>query len=52
IALTRRRIHPETRDYITRRRTEGRTTKEITRCLKRYIARQIYRTITNHHRTT
>ncbi|WP_431884380.1 IS110 family transposase [Micromonospora gifhornensis] len=51
IALTRRRIHPETRDYITRRRAEGRTTREITRCLKRYIARQLYRTITTHHRT-
>ncbi|WP_431948462.1 transposase, partial [Micromonospora marina] len=51
IALTRRRIHPETRDYITRRRAEGRTTREITRCLKRYIARQLYRTITAHHRT-
>ncbi|MFI7578694.1 transposase, partial [Micromonospora sp. NPDC049497] len=33
IALTRRRTHPETRDYITRRRAEGRTTREITRCL-------------------
>lgn len=51
IALTRRRIHPETRDYITRRRAEGRTTREITRCLKRYIARQLYRTITAYHRT-
>lgn len=51
IALTRRRIDPNTRDYINRRRAEGRTTKEITRCLKRYIARQLYRTITTHHRT-
>ncbi|MFJ6955923.1 hypothetical protein ACISRB_31405, partial [Micromonospora aurantiaca] len=51
IALTRRRIHPETRDYITRRHAEGRTTREITRCLKRYIARQLYRTITTHHQT-
>nr|WTA70220.1 IS110 family transposase [Micromonospora sp. NBC_00855] len=51
IALTRRRIHPETRDYINRRRAQGRTTREINRCLKRYIARQLYRTITTHHRT-
>ena len=43
IAVTRRRHHPDTRDYITRRTAEGRTLPEITRCLKRYIARQLYR---------
>ncbi len=32
-----------TRDYIARRTTEGKTTREIKRCLKRYIARNIYR---------
>jgi len=43
IALTRMSHHPATRDYVARRRAEGRTTKEIRRCLKRYIARQVYR---------
>lgn len=43
IAITRRRYHPETRDYITRRQAEGKTGPEITRCLKRYIARQLFR---------
>jgi len=45
IALTRTRFDPETRDYITRRTTQGRTDKEIRRCLKRYLARQIYRAL-------
>ena len=33
-------------DYVTRRTAEGKTPKEIRRCLKRYIARQLYRTLT------
>ncbi|TSI14493.1 IS110 family transposase [Brevibacterium aurantiacum] len=42
-ALTRMTHHPETRAYVEKRQAEGRTTKEIRRCLKRYLARQIYR---------
>jgi transposase len=45
IAVSRRRHHQPTKDYITRRTSEGRTPREITRSLKRYIARQIWRTI-------
>lgn len=37
--------HPETRAYVQRRRAQGRTDKEIRRCLKRYLARHIYRTL-------
>jgi len=36
---------PEIRAYVEKRRTEGRTAKEIRRILKRYLARQIYRTL-------
>ena len=36
---------PDTRAYVEKRRAEGRTTKEIRRILKRYLARQIYRTL-------
>lgn len=43
IATTRRRCDPATRDYVTRRHAEGKTGPEITRCLKRYIARQLFR---------
>ena len=43
IALSRIRYHQETRDYVDRRTSEGKTTREIKRCLKRYIARDLYR---------
>lgn len=29
--------------YVARRTKEGKTKKEIIRCLKRYIAREVYR---------
>ena len=45
IAKSRQRCHQPTKDYIARRTTEGRTPAEITRTLKRYIARQIWRII-------
>lgn len=41
--VTRMRMDPTTRAYVERRTAEGRTTKEIRRCLKRYLSRQIYR---------
>jgi transposase len=43
IALSRIRYHQPTRAYVDRRTTEGKTTREIKRCLKRYIARDLYR---------
>jgi transposase len=48
IALTRLRAHPETQTYTARRLTEGKTKKDIRRCLKRAIARQIYRHLETH----
>ena len=43
IALSRLRFDPDTRAYADRRRAEGKTDREIKRCLKRYIARELYR---------
>src|SRR5215213_3505636 len=43
IAITRLAHDPTTRAYADRRRAEGKTNPEIRRCLKRYIARQLYR---------
>jgi transposase len=43
IALTRIRSCPRTRGYAARRTAEGKTPREIRRCLKRYIARELYR---------
>ena len=37
---------PRTRAYVTRRTAEGKTPREIRRCLKRYIARELYRQLT------
>jgi hypothetical protein len=41
--LTRWRSCQRTHAYITRRRAEGKTDPEIRRCLKRYIARELFR---------
>ena len=46
IAATRMRSCPTTQAYVARRTAEGKNPKEIRRCLKRYIARQLYRTLT------
>lgn len=50
IVLTRMRMDPATRAYVARRTAEGRTKREITRCLKRYVTRQIHRTLTEASR--
>ena len=46
IALTRMRSCRRTRAYIARRSAEGKSSREIRRCLKRYITRELYRTLT------
>ncbi len=42
IAMVRMRSDPRTRVYVERRTNEGLSTKEIHRCLKRYIARELF----------
>jgi transposase len=42
IVLTRLRWHEPTRDYVARRTAQGKTKKEIIRCLKRAVVREIY----------
>jgi hypothetical protein len=37
---------PRTRAYVERRTKEGLSKKEIIRCLKRYIARELYKILT------
>jgi transposase len=46
IALTRMRCCERTRAYVARRTTEGKTLREIRRCLKRYITRELYHVLT------
>lgn len=47
IVLCRLRWDPRTRAYMQRRTKEGLSKKEIIRCLKRYIAREVYQILIN-----
>jgi transposase len=47
IVLVRMRHDQRTRDYVARRTLEGLKTKDIVRCLKRFVAREVY-----HHLTS
>jgi transposase len=47
IILTRARGDDRSRAYIARRVAEGKTTREARRCLKRYLARHLYRLLEN-----
>ncbi len=47
IVLVRMRYDRRTRAYVERRTAEGKTRKEIMRCLKRYVAREVFAAITN-----
>jgi transposase len=52
IALVRMRCHPPTRAYVQRRTKQGLSKPDIMRCLKRYIAREVYHDLTNPPATT
>jgi transposase len=49
IIVTRARCHQPTRDYIARRRGEGKSTREAIRCLKRYLARHVWKLLQPPH---
>jgi transposase len=51
IARARQKHHPATIAYTQRRRAEGKTDREIRRCLKRYLARHLWRILTNPNDT-
>jgi transposase len=42
VVVGRMRSHQPTLDYVARRTAEGKATREIIRCLKRFLAREIY----------
>ena len=52
VVLSRLRYDDTTRAYRDRRRAEGKTDREIKRCLKRYVARQLYRQLETPPPTT
>lgn len=45
IVVVRLRYDEATRAYFSKRKAEGKSKKEIFRCLKSYVARQVYRTL-------
>ena len=45
IAITQMRIHEPARRYLARKRSEGKSTREALRCLKRHLARIVWRTL-------
>jgi transposase len=47
ICLARMRRDRRTKEYVARRTTEGKSKREIIRCLKRYVAREAYRVLTS-----
>lgn len=51
VGMVRMRHNPGTRAYVERRVAEGGSSREIRRCLKRYLARHLYRTLNALHDT-
>ena len=49
--IVRMRFHQPTVDYVTRRTADGRTKRDIIRCLKRFLAREIYHRVMTDFRT-
>lgn len=45
ICLARMRRDLRTQEYVARRTAEGKSKREIIRCLKRYVAREVYRVL-------
>jgi transposase len=50
VALVRLRSEPRTRAYVERRTSQGLSKREILRCLKRYIAREIFKLLQGSNR--
>jgi transposase len=45
VCVVRLRRHQPSRDYLARRIGEGRAKPEVVRCIKRYIAREVYHAV-------
>lgn len=52
IVLVRLRYDQRTQEYMARRTAEGMTKKDVVRCLKRFVAREIYRHLPHMTHTT
>jgi transposase len=45
LAVNQGRLHPPARAYLARKEAEGKSRREALRCLKRHLARTVYRTL-------
>jgi len=43
--MVRMGMDRRTQEYVARRTAEGKSKREILRCLKRYVAREVYRVV-------
>ena len=50
-AVVRMRYHQPTLDYVARRTADGRTRREIIRCLKRFLGREIFHRVMTDFRS-
>ncbi|MFF3404571.1 hypothetical protein ACFYW6_40245 [Streptomyces sp. NPDC002659] len=50
--IVRMRFHQPTIDYVARRTAEGKIKREIIRCLKRYVIREVYHLLRPPHERT
>lgn len=48
--IVRMRFHQPTIDYVARRTAEGMPKREIIRCIKRFLAREVYQRVMIDHR--
>ena len=49
IVMARLRWHEHTKAHMQRRKAEGKSKAEIIRCLKRYVAREVYAVLAPAH---
>jgi transposase len=47
IAVTQGRVHAPAREFLARKRAEGKSTREALRCLKRHLARRVWHLLIN-----
>jgi hypothetical protein len=52
VVVARLRDDPDTRAYAARRRAEGKSIRDVRRCLKRAVARQFFTLLERHDRPT
>jgi transposase len=49
IVITQARVHPAARDYLARKKAEGKSNREAIRCLKRQLARTVFQHTQSEH---